>query len=615
MRFASSFVFGALAVLAPLAGGCGSRTGLLVPPPDASTLNQSGKVDLLFMIDNSGSMGDKQELLREAIPDLIDRLLNPKCIDNAGNILADSQNGTCSVGTLEFKPVPDIHIAIVTSSLGGLGSDVCDPNETNPLDPSLNRHNDDQGHLINRTSDHDQPLSAAQPSNFLAWFPNVDQNRGNPPPPVQAISDPQELVTDFQSLVGGVGELGCGIEAQLESWYRFLIQPDPYASVSLQNGVTVASGIDDTILQQRHDFLRPDSLLAIIDVTDENDSQVDPGALGGQAWQYINSIFPGSPVNGPPLPTTACATTPLDPACMPCPNAPPGDPSCAPNGGYYTLDQSPLNVRNFHMRQRFGVDPQYPVQRYIDGLNDAHVPNRDGEHPNGSAAYVGTKNCTNPIFAAYLPNDSNQEICNLPRGPRSPDLVFFALIGGVPHQLLQVDPTNPDSPQKDVLTDADWLKILGKDPLSYDFTGEDPHMLESTTPRPGIPGPDAPNDADPINGRDWTTGGNFLEYACTFQLQTPHDCTDPKYSSFCDCPAGLATPPPVCDTTTPTLQIKAKAYPTIRELVLAHELGTRATISSLCPIHVTESAPNDPLYGYRPAIAGIIDGLRRGLVH
>jgi hypothetical protein len=269
----------------------------------------------------------------------------------------------------------------------------------------------------------------------------------------------------------------------------------------------------------------------------------------------------------------------------------------------------------FHMRQRFGVDPQYPVQRYIDGLTSATVPNQNGEHPNGSPVYVGTRNCTNPLFASSLPAKSSDELCNLPRGPRSPDLVYFALIGGVPHQLLQVDPTNPDSPQKDVLSTADWQKILGTDPLSYDFTGEDPHMLESIGPRPGLPPPSAPNNADPINGREFVTNGNFLQYACIFPLKTPHDCTDPTYAEFCDCPPNLTSPPPVCDTTTPTLQIDAKAYPTIRELVVARELGTRATVSSLCPIHITEETPNDPLYGYRPAITGIVDAFRKGLVH
>ena len=34
------------------------------------------KLDLLFMIDNSASMGDKQQLLAEAVPDMINRLVS-----------------------------------------------------------------------------------------------------------------------------------------------------------------------------------------------------------------------------------------------------------------------------------------------------------------------------------------------------------------------------------------------------------------------------------------------------------------------------------------------------------------------------------------------------------
>jgi hypothetical protein len=615
MRLRAALAGGAL-VWAMAGGGCGARTGLLVPPPDASdaSLLVSGKVDLLFMIDNSGSMGDKQELLRQAIPDLINRLITPKCIDDSGNILADSQNGACSAGHLEFKPVPDIHVAIVTSSLGGAGSDVCPDDQPNPVDPTLLAHDNDQGHLVNRTANGDQPVAEAQPSNFLAWFPDVEANKGNPTPPVTAITDPAKLVARFQDLVDGVGQYGCGFEAQLESWYRFLVQPDPYESVQVSNGTAQLVGLDQTILKQRHDFLRPDSLLAVIVVTDENDSNVDPQALGGQAWAYLNSTFPGSPTSGPPRPTSACATAPLSPACTACPPGSP-DPACAPNGGFYTPTENPLNVRMFHMRQRFGVDPMYPLQRYVDGLSSAKVPDRNGEHPNGSPDYVGTKDCVNPVFAQNLPDHDTGNLCNLERGPRSPDLVYFALIGGVPHQLLQVDPTNPDSPQKNKLTDADWQKILGADPLSYDFTGVDPHMLESIDPRPGLPPPTSPDNADPINGREWDTGGNFLQYACIFQLQTPHDCTDPKYTSFCDCSNPTTSLPPLCDPTTPTLQIRAKAYPTIRELALARQLGTRATVSSLCPIHITESQQNDPLYGYRPAIGGIVEAFRAGLVH
>ena len=44
-----------------------------------------------------------------------------------------------------------------------------------------------------------------------------------------------QLVIDFAQLVQGVQQHGCGLEAQLESWYRFLIQPDPYESVQLSS--------------------------------------------------------------------------------------------------------------------------------------------------------------------------------------------------------------------------------------------------------------------------------------------------------------------------------------------------------------------------------------------
>ena len=43
------------------------------------------KLDVLFMIDNSISMSDKQAILRLAVPDLVNRLVNPICVDSMGN--------------------------------------------------------------------------------------------------------------------------------------------------------------------------------------------------------------------------------------------------------------------------------------------------------------------------------------------------------------------------------------------------------------------------------------------------------------------------------------------------------------------------------------------------
>jgi hypothetical protein len=237
------------------------------------------------------------------------------------------------------------------------------------------------------------------------------------------------------------------------------------------------------------------------------------------------------------------------------------------------------------------------------------------------------------------------ELCKLTPGPRKPKLVFYAHVGGVPHQLLQVDPTQPDSPQKDTLTADDWQLILGKDPEKLDYAGIDPHMVESYNQRTSVPlpakgfrvaDPSQPENADPIAGREWQTDSTSplhsglvvdREYACIFKLDTPRDCSDTAIakdrtlSASCDCASPAtggvfthAEVPAVCNDANPRMQDSAKAYPTIRELDLARLLGqvpdaNEGIISSLCPIHTTDMSPDhksDPLYGYRPAMNAIV---------
>jgi hypothetical protein len=579
-----------LPVLAPALFACGARTPLLVneevggapgesadsgvPPMHAKPAD---KIDLLFMIDNSASMIDKQELLRQAVPDLLNRLVNPKCVDpsNPNVVVGTSNGGECASGMLEFPVVHDIHVGIVTSSLGGRGSDACPEGMPSHDNPSLPAHNDDHGRLINRGGADEHTVADALPSNFLAWFPSD----ANAPPSVTPLRDPARFARDFQDLVEGVHESGCGFEAQMESWYRFLIQPDPFLTIETDGTLASLVGTDDVLLGQRRDFLRPDSLVAVILLTDENDSTVDPMSLDRTGWIWESIVWPGSPTGRPPRATSACATNPEDPACASCQGARGGDPSCATGGGYYTADEEKANERFFHMKQRFGVDPQFPIDRYVRALTNAKVPDRNG------------KDADNPLFVG------NQ---------RALDLVYFAFIGGVPNQLLHFDPASLEQSR---LSPDDWLRILGRDPLHYDFTGADPHMLESLDPRPGLPGPGSPNNADPISGRDFVTNKNDLEYACTFPLATPRDCSTPKLA--CDCAPGRNTP--LCDSNTPTLQVRGKAYPGIRELSVARELGDQAIVASLCAIHSVPDSPDDPLYGYRPAMTAIVDRLKQGL--
>src|SRR5581483_589558 len=104
------------------------------------------KVDILFDIDNSASMGDKQDYLKAAIPDLVNRLVNPNCVDANGVSQGPSTNGTCTGNNKpEFTPVHDMHLGIISSSLGARGGDACGDN-TMALPPFQNvlAHNNDK---------------------------------------------------------------------------------------------------------------------------------------------------------------------------------------------------------------------------------------------------------------------------------------------------------------------------------------------------------------------------------------------------------------------------------------------------------------------------------------
>ncbi|HEY8086385.1 MAG TPA: hypothetical protein VIF09_01025 [Polyangiaceae bacterium] len=566
------------------------------------------RVDLLFLIDNSKSMGDKQAFLSSAVPDLLTRLVTPDCVDDANpnTVVGVSSNGACATGHLEFPPVDDLHIAVVTSSLGSMGGDVC-PEPPGKAPP--NEWNDD-AQLINRGA------IADAPEGFLAYFPPTPDNAGaSPTAGTPALADPQKLVQDFQQIVGAVGEGGCGIEAQLESWYRFLVQPDPYQSITVTGGKATLTGVDATVLSQRAHFLRPDSLLAIIDLTDEDDSSIDVRAFNGSGVAGYHMNEQGTP---PFKGTSACATSPGSSQCTSCDASGTGsDPVCSAGKNYdpATTPQGEPNIRHIQMKQEFGLDSQYPITRYLDGLTQTMVPDRTGEYPDGAQTYVGTANCYNPIFAQGLPDGSDTSastLCNLTPGPRTPDLVYYAHIGGVPNQLLHYDPTNPASTN---LSPADWKAILGNDPSTYDTTGIDPRMVETYEERPVASGPSATATTWP---EYWD-----LKYACTFTLAQPRDCTQVGAQQGCDCAESSSSAPlpagtsgwELCQPGSPTMQVSAKAYPTIRELYLAKLMAGQGVVSSLCPIDVTEQGgAGDPLYGYRPAMASIIQRLKTSLL-
>src|SRR3954471_12448585 len=86
------------------------------------------KVDVLVMVDNSSSMADKQRILADAVPDLIRGLVQPKCVDKKTRaptgVLADplkAEGQQCAAGSEPaFVPITDMHIGVISSSLGGM---------------------------------------------------------------------------------------------------------------------------------------------------------------------------------------------------------------------------------------------------------------------------------------------------------------------------------------------------------------------------------------------------------------------------------------------------------------------------------------------------------------
>ncbi len=556
------------------------------------------KIDLLFMIDNSISMADKQAILADAVPVLVNRLISPVCVDAEGNSLGASVDGACAQGEPEFNAIRDIHIGIVSSSLGAHGGDVC----TEPAP----RTNDDKAQLIAAV----RGLPSWNNAGFLAWDPG--QNKNTPP----GESNADALVTAFTSHVTATGEQGCGFEASLEAWYRFLIEPDPPAQVVHVDGNPLApivkDGIDETVLAQRAAFLRPDSLVAIVMLTDENDCSIMDE---GQGWLVGRSSSGVQPYHLPAS-TEACKTDANSPCCRSCGTgeaSPPdgcgtlaADPECMRTGGALPAVEDALNLRCYQQKRRFGFDLLYSTDRYVAGLTNPNVPDRTG-------ALV-----PNPLFA---PSQG--------KAARDKALVFLAGIVGVPWQ----DVATEDSIAGQGLTyltaqelkdKGRWEMILG-DP-GTGVPPSDPLMIETPDVRSGtqpiLNQPlGAANSTDPqanvINGHEVSLAErDDLQYACIFPLTESRLCTEAN-ANACDCTEkDLPKNRPLCNPpgggAAGTTQYYAKAYPGTRHLQVLRDFGPNAIVASICP-KVTTGDKTSPSYGYNPAVGAIIARLKEAL--
>jgi hypothetical protein len=567
------------------------------------------KADLLFMVDNSISMADKQEILAEAVPVLVRRLVDPICVDDAENPTGDNSSADgCTPGTAEFPPVTNIHIGVITSSVGSHGGDVCVPDPNDGIARTLN----DQAQLIAsmRTG-----LYSYANQGFLVWDPRTGDEIPAPDPHPGKGENEANLdtfIADFTSHVTAAGERGCGYEAQLEAWYRFLIDPEPTSTVTADpmTGFSVRGPVNEVVLQQRMQFLRPDSLLAIVMLTDENDcSIVDEN--NQQGWLTGRRI---------PMPRSSSeCSRPDDPniyaCCRPCvvdlPSCPPSssDVECVKGTTLMPIEDS-TNLRCFQQTRRFGVNLLYPWQRYAQALQSPRIALRDG----------GTE-VTNPIYTPGVDGTPAREA----------GLVFLVGIVGVPWQDIATE-DSLTGPELRYLTASElssppsgpnrWDVILG-DP-DQGVPALDPFMIETIDPRSGanpitgemILPPTPGNAGNDINGHEQNiVNRDDLQYACRFDLVPDKPCSQSNQDG-CDCNTSEQSyDRSLCEYAgngTEGTQTHAKAYPGVRHLQVLKGVGDNAIVASICPKEVSNQ--DSPSYGYNPAVSAMIRRFREALV-
>lgn len=230
-------------------------------------------VDLLFVVDDSGSMAEEQsELLRE-IPRMV-------------RVLASGDSGLN--GTLDFPAARSIHVGIVSSDMGVLAASGIQTCATG---------NGDDGVL--RTSG--GTCTGTQRG------PVFDFERG---------ADPLAFASDVEC-AAELGTMGCGEEQPLESMLKALSPSMP--QVWTIPGYEAPAFLTSNGHGADTDLIRGDSVLAIILISDENDSSTQ-------------------------------------------------DPNL------FSLDTPPFASIGLNFRGRDFPDALYPISRYVEGLLALRVP-------------------------------------------------------------------------------------------------------------------------------------------------------------------------------------------------------------------------------------------------
>ena len=187
------------------------------------SLPQPTKIDILVVVDNSFSMAEEQDNLTKSFPLFVSDLLDPP-IDPV-------------TGLPVRPPVTDLHLGVVSSDMGtgGYSVETC----SDPIDG-------DDGVLLHEPHPALPGCDPAYPDYLQYESPTPDDD------------DIYKLCRDFEC-IATLGIDGCGFEQQLKAAARALIDHRDGANAG---------------------FLRNDSFLLLLFLTDEEDCSVAPGSEG-----------------------------------------------------------------------------------------------------------------------------------------------------------------------------------------------------------------------------------------------------------------------------------------------------------------------------------------------
>ena len=583
---------------------------------------------------------------RSPFPVLVGRLLNPNCVDDR-TCKTCTGAGDCSASARARTATPPATAAPASASsqaTQGRRASVLDHPEHEARVPARPRHAHRHRHLVARrrrlagrlrrrraTTRRTRTTRATSSTAPSATTPTArrsttrsrstataatssrgsrasdPKNAGKTPPNVTPYSDGQEtqLDTDFESLVQGVQQHGCGLEAQLESWYRFLVQPDPYdthrsstsdnppkASLARRrrDAPQDASRLPPARLARRdhpaHGRRRLVERSALarrlrLDGAHATASPAVPAAASVRAARASATSPTTSTTRRHGARTTRtarrarsrAASSPSrerpsahDPNC----NACAGGTTTCPQKGWYTPASSSrcrsprptastFATRTVRCARATASTRSSTSSATSTGSARATVPDRD-QRVARSRRVLRRRSATARTRSSRqdLPDGSDTSpgaLCDLKAGSRTPDLVFYALIGGVPNVARRGSRTATSSSTS---SPADWTKIVGKDPGALHLRRHRPaHDRVDRAARRASRRRARRTTSEAIRQRSRVEHAHVeraaidLQYACTFDLPTPKDCTAAQNASACDCTGTAATAadgPPLCST-------------------------------------------------------------------